>query len=199
MARCVVRQAPSDGDAMTDSEVSTALKTLLDDSLEHNAIFAPCSIQVFQSYNPATASPTEKPILSFSKVSARRWGWPKNTYVYDAGNTRFDAVVSWYLRATWRVTALIRQDVTFPESLNAFDVIDFCAAALQTPTALQYLKNYLTGIGIDRIIAIPTPQEWDDSDRFNMEANFTFVLNYMQTFQDIENAALAVTGSTTRV
>lgn len=199
MARRVVCQATGYGDAMTDSEVSTALKTLIDDSLARNPIFAPCSIQVYQSYNPVTASPAETPILSFSKVSARRWGWQKTSYAYDADNTRFDSLASWYLRATWQVTALIRQDVTFSGSLNAFDVIDFCAAAMQTPIALQYLKNYLTGIGIDRIIALPTPQEWDDSDRFNMEANFTFVLNYMQTFQDIENAALVVTGSTIRV
>lgn len=194
-----MRQATGDGYDMIDSEISTALKTLIEDSLARNPTFAPCGIKVYQSYNSATASPTTDPLISFSKVSARRWGWPKNSYSYDGGNTRFDSLASWYLRATWQVSALIRQDVTYPESLNAFDVIDFCAAAMQTPIALSFLKNYLTGIGIDRIIALPTPQEWDDSDRFNMEANFTFVLNYMQTFQDIENAATAVTGTITRV
>lgn len=184
---------------MTDSDISTALFTLLNSSIARNPAFGASGIEVFQSYNPATPSPSTAPIVAFFKVSTRHWGWQKQSYTYDELNTRFDALASWYLRATWQVTALMRQDVTDPTSLNAFDVIDFCAAALQTPIALKFLAEYLTGIGIDRITNVPTPQEWDDSDRFNMEAKFTFVLSYKQTFQDIENAALAVTGTIDRV
>jgi len=160
---------------MNDADVETAIKSVLDAAL----VTSFSTVVVAQSFNPTTQGAALAPMVLFTKIAARRYGFQGRKYAFNAGPVDFTKTEGWYLEATYQVNTLIRQDAVDPASLNAYDVIDFCAATLQT---LETRATLLAlGIGIRRVTDIRTPRFLDDSDRYNMDASFDFVLTYQNT------------------
>ena len=174
---------------MTDADIETQIKSVLDTGLAAAGI----SAIVFQSFQPTRQGPPLLPNVLFTKISAHRWGHqaPKLTLIPGSPDT-FQEAETYYLRATYQVTGHMDQDHVAPASLNTYDVIDRCAAILQSVAGRATFKA--AGIGIDRISDIRTPRSLDDSDRFDMDASFDFVLSYKQEFVSIVPEA-AVSGT----
>ena len=179
---------------MTDSEVTIAIKGVLDTAIGASSFFA----EVTQSYNPTMQGPTLNPLVVFTKISARRYGFQSQKAVYDSNRDEFDQTSSWYLRATYQVNVLMNQDVSDISSLNAYDVVDFCAGILQTRETRQAFLVTGTGIGIDRITDIRLTPVLDESDRYNLDPSFDFVLSYQNSLTSVVPSA-SVTVTTNRI
>ena len=160
---------------MIDADIETQIKSVLDAGLAAAGITAIVS----QSFQPTRQGAPFLPNVVFTKLFARRYGHqaPKFTLIPGTPDT-FQKAETYYLRATYQVSGLMNQDPVVPDSLNAYDVLDICAAFLQSEEGRATFKA--AGIGIDRISDIRTPRSLDDSDRFNMDASFDFVLSYKQ-------------------
>jgi len=176
---------------MTDSDIEVVIMGIL--SAEFTDPSA--TVEVVQSYNPKSQGPPLAPIVTFQKILARRVGFQGRREVYNSGNDEFDATEAWFLRATYQVDTFISSNVAVG-ALNAYDIADLCAAALQSRETRQTLLA--SGIGIQRITDIRTPKSMDDSDRFQMNASFDFDLTYQNTRVSVVPPA-TVTGSVTRV
>ena len=173
---------------MTDADVEIQIKSLLDSRI---AASAPFSALVAQSYQPTQQGAPLQATVLFSRIAARRYGFQGVKYVYNSGPDDFTKTESWYLQATYQINALITQNPNDVASLNAYDVVDFCAGALQLQeTRATFL---LAGIGIQRIADIRNPRFKDDSDRFAMDPSFDFVLTYQNDIVTTISAA-TVTG-----
>lgn len=178
---------------MIDADVETAIKLVLDTGLTSAGI----SAIVAQSFNPTTQGASLLPNVIFTKITARRFGFQGQKYTRIPGvpDTYSKAEVYW-LRPTYQLSGFMNQNPVDPNSLNAYDVLDTCAAILQSEEGRATFK--LAGIGIDRISDVRTPRTLDDSDRFNMDANFDFVLSYRNELTTIIPSAQVV-GVTERV
>lgn len=178
---------------MIDADIETQIKSVLDAGIAAASL----SVPVSQSFQPTRQGAPLEPNVVFTKIFARRWGHqaPKFTLIPGAPNT-FQKAETYYLRATYQVSGLMNQDPVDPASLNAYDVLDICAAFLQSEDGRATFKA--AGIGIDRISDILTPRSLDDSDRFNMDASFDFVLSYKQERISIVSEA-AISGTIERV
>lgn len=178
---------------MNDSEVQVAIKSVLDTGLALVGITA----TVQQSFQPDRQGAPFNPVVVFTKIGARRYGFQgrKNTLIPGDPNT-FDQKEVYYLRPTYQVSVLANQDPVDPDSLTAYDVGDKCAAILQSTAGRATFQA--AGIGIDRISDIRTPNTLDDSDRFTEDVNFDFVLSYLNTLTSVIPEA-GVTGTINRV
>lgn len=176
---------------MTDSEIEVIIMSLL--SAEFTDPSA--TVEVLQSYNPKSSGPPLAPVVTFQKLFARRFGVQGRREVFNPGSNEFDATEAWFLKATYQVDTFITPNVAVG-ALNAYDIADLCAGALQSRETRQTLLA--SEIGIQRITDIRTPKSMDDSDRFQMNASFDFDLTYENTRVSIVPPA-TVTGSLIRV
>lgn len=159
---------------MIDADIERAIVLALQPPLTA----AGFNVIVTQGAQPTTQGATSQPQVTFTKILAKRFGFQGRKFAFNVGAANFTKTESWYLRATYQLNALIRQDAGDANSLNAYDVLDFCAGTLQTEETRIMLLETGTGIGLERVTDIRTPRSFDDSDRFNMDASFDFVLTY---------------------
>jgi len=168
---------------MTDSDIQKIIKSILDTGLTAQGL----TIIVAQSFNPTKQGVPLEPTVLFTKITARRFGWQGRKQVYDQGLDQFDKTEGYFLKATYQINAVIQQDINDPNSLNAYDVVELCSAILQTQESVQTFVA--SEIGIERITEIRTPHILDDSDKFDIEPSFDFVLSYQNTLTSIVPSA----------
>lgn len=178
---------------MTDADVETVIKSVLDTGLAAASI----SAVVSKSFQPTRQGAPIQPNIVFTKLFDRRWGHqaPKLTLVPGVPNT-FEEAETQYIRDTYQATGYMDQDPVDPASLNAYDVLSRCAVILQSRAGRTTFKA--AGIGIDRITDVRAPKSLNDSDRFQIDASFDFVLSYKQEFISIVPEA-AIDGTVVRV
>lgn len=180
---------------MIDADVQTAIKSVLDTRLPAAGISGAI---VSQSFNPTTQGASLEPQLVFTKITARRWGWQGRKYALVAGpSPTFDKTESYWIRATYQLSGFMNQDPTDPASLSAYDVLDICAAIMQSEEGLAIFRA--ASIGVDRITDIRTPSSRGDDDRFMVDPSFDFVLSYQNELASVVDGALAGEGTLVRV
>ncbi len=157
---------------MIDGDVQRAIKGVLDAGFTSQGL----TMIVQQSFNPTKQGVPLEPTVFFNKISSRRFGFQGRKSVYDAGNNNFVKTESYFLKATYQIGAMSSQDLNDPNSLNTYDIVDLAAAILQTEETRAVLLAQ--SIGIERITDIRTPQIMIDTDEFEINANFDFVLSY---------------------
>ncbi len=165
---------------MIDADIQKAIKSILDTGLPAAGI---ANAVIAQSYNPTTQGPPLAPVVLFTKIFSRRYGTQGRKYVYNPGSGDFTKTETWYVADTYQINSLMNQDPVDDSSLNAYDVVGTCAGILQTSETRQTLLAQ--GIGIRRITDLQTPGSLDDSDRYNMDVSFDFVLTYQNTLASI--------------
>jgi len=155
--------------------VETAIKSVLDAGLLANSITA----TVQQANQPTQQGAPFAPIVLFTNLFSKRFGYQSKKLVHASPD--FTKTEAWYLEATYQFNALMNQNPNSPVSLSAFDVIDICAAILQTDETRDTFLATDTGIGIQRITDIRVTPIQDDSDRWVKDPSFDVVLSYRNT------------------
>lgn len=160
---------------MIDADVQRAIKATLDAGLAAASITA----TVTQSFQPTVQGAPLAPAVVFTNITTRRFGWqaPKLTLIPGNPNT-FSKAETYYVRRSYQVSGIINQDPLDPTSLSAYDVLEKCTTFLQSSEGRAIFKA--AGIGIDRITDVLTPSSLNDSDQFNTDVSFDFVLSYKQ-------------------
>lgn len=117
------------------------------------------------------------PMVFFSKIYNKRFGFLKRSDVWDIDASEFVHTESQYYETSFQVSALSLQnpsDLTIP---TASDLVNDVASIMQSSVTLQTLEN--AGIGILRISDITNPYFVDDRDNFEASPSFDFVLVYL--------------------
>jgi hypothetical protein len=181
---------------MIDADVQIAIKSVLDTRLP--AVGLP-GIDVIQSYSPTTAGAPLAPTVSFTKLFARRYGFQGAKYALNTpGPTAtMDKVEPYYLWATYQLSGFMNQDPTDPASLTAYDVLDTCAAVLQSEEGRAIFKA--AGIGVARITDIRAPHSFGDDNRFQTDVSFDFSLSYLNELASVVPGAASAAGNIERV
>lgn len=178
---------------MIDADVQRVIKAVLDTGLAAQSI----SAIVQQGYQPTTQGAPRDPVVIVQKIAARRYGWQGRKYTLIPGDPdTFTLDEPYFLRPTYQVTGLMNQDPLDPQSLTAYDVLDLCAAILQSEAGLATFRA--AGIGMDRVSDIRTPHLLDDSGRSIMDVNFDFVISYENTLSSVIPGA-TIEGTVERV
>lgn len=180
---------------MIDADVQVAIKAVLDTRLAAVGITA----IVAQSFNPTTQGAPLQPTVVFTKIMSRRFGYqsPKYALLSPTFPITFDKAEIYYNRATYQLSGFMNQDISDPASLNAFDLLDTCASILQSQEGRAIFTA--ANIGVDRVTDIRTSKSLGDSDRFQMDASFDFVLSYLNQLASVIPGALVPEADLERV
>jgi hypothetical protein len=161
---------------LIDGDIQRAVKAVLDDGF---SAFGYPNIIVAQSFQPTKQGVPLDPIVYFTKINAQRYGFQSRKNIYNDQTGFFDHSENYFLEANYQINAVIKQDISDPNSVNAYDIVDLSAAILQTERARQFLLDL--GIGILRITSIRTPRYLNSSDNFDIDPSFDFTLVYQNT------------------
>lgn len=195
MARRARSSAECYGASVIDADVQTVIKAVLDAGLSAVGITA----IVARAYNPTTQGAPLEPVVVFTKIASRRFGYQGQKYVLISPGApiTFDKTEVYYSRSTYQLSGFMTQEVLGAASLNAFDVLDTCATILQSQEGRAIFAA--VDIGVDRVTDIRTPHSLGDSDRFQMDVSFDFVLSYKNQLTSIIPGALVSEGIVERV
>jgi hypothetical protein len=136
-------------------------------------------VTIHQAYQPIKQGPDSSRSIYLHKITSQRVGHQGRKYNFNPGDDDFDEVEKYWLSVTIQLMPLVSQDITDENSITAFDVIDLCAAILQTRQARKTLLD--SGISIEKIGQITVGFSIDDKDQFDLDPSFDFILLYEQT------------------
>lgn len=135
------------------------------------------NVIVKQSNQPTQQGIPISPMVFFTKIYNKRFGFLKHEDKWDAIAGDFVHTESQYYETSFQVSALALQqpaDVTAP---TASDLVNEVACIMQSSATLDILNN--AGVGILRISDITNPYFTDDRDNFEASPSFDFVLVYL--------------------
>lgn len=178
---------------MIESDIWRAIITTLSEGLAAQGLPLP----VKQSYQPLKQGVDTLDTVYLHKISARRVGSQGRAHEYNSGNDNFDVTENYWVEGTYQLNAEINRDIDNSNSRTAYDVVELCSAILQGETARMRLLGF--GVGILRISDIRNPYSVDDSDQFNQDSSFDFVLTYNQTLASTVPKAHPIAADINRV
>lgn len=161
---------------MIEADVWRALITVLRTGLDSQSLN---DVTIHQSYQPIKQGPDTARSIYIHKITSQRVGHQGRKCNFNLGNDNFDEVEKYWLAVTIQLMPLVTQDITNENSLTAYDVVDLCAAILQTRATRKALLD--AGISIQKIGQMPVGFSIDDKDQFDLDPTFDFVLLYEQT------------------
>lgn len=161
---------------MTEADVWRVIITTLRTGLDANG---QSSLAIKQAFQPIKQGADSNDTVYLHKITSRRIGHQGQKNTYNVGNDNFDSVGNYWLEATFQLSGLIARDINNSSSLTSYDIVDLCAAIMQSPS---YISDLLSnGIGILRIDQVRNPFNIDDKDQFDQNSSFDFILTYNQT------------------
>ena len=132
---------------------------------------------VKQSNQPTQQGIPTAPMVFFTKIYNKRFGFLRREDVWNVDAQDFVHTESQYYETSFEVSALTLQnpsDITIP---TASDLVNEVACIMQSSKTLDILNN--AGVGILRITDITNPYFVDDRDNFEASPSFDFVLVYL--------------------
>lgn len=135
------------------------------------------NVIVKQSNQPTQQGIPTAPMVFFTKIYNKRFGFLRREDVWNIAAQDFIHTESQYYETSFQVSALTLQnpsDITIP---TASDLVNEVASIMQSSNTLDILNN--AGVGILRISDITNPYFVDDRDNFEASPSFEFVLVYL--------------------
>lgn len=162
---------------MTDRELFTLLKALLDASWSVVYPDDPDPPMVLQAWQPDAQGIASGPALYLAKIGDRRYGSPSRTTEPDPddvnGVIRIETQV---YESTFQVMGIWERTEDPP--YTASDLTNRAAAVLQSDYGLDHLRA--GGAGMQRITDVRNPKFVNGSDEYEASPNFDFVLTHKQ-------------------
>jgi len=132
---------------------------------------------VRQSNQPRQQGIPTAPMVFFTKVFNKRFGFLRREDRWNTLTSQFDHVESQYYETSFQVSALSLQNPANLTIPTASDIVNEVASIMQSSSTLTTLNN--AGVGILRISDITNPYFLDDRDNFEASPSFDFVLVYL--------------------
>lgn len=134
-------------------------------------------VTVMQSNQPTQQGIPTAPMVFFTKVSNKRYGFPFWGDVWN-GTQEVHTELQRF-ESTFQVGALALQRPYDTYSFTASDLVNDVAAIMQSQDTVQ--KLMAAGVGVLRITDVRNPYFTDDMDNFEASPSFDFVLTYTNT------------------
>lgn len=132
---------------------------------------------VKQSNQPTQQGIPTAPMVFFTKIYNKRFGFLRREDRWDTLTNSFVHVESQYYETSFQVSALVLQNPSNLSIPTASDLVNEVASIMQSSATLDTLNN--AGVGILRITDITNPYFTDDRDNFEASPSFNFVLIYL--------------------
>ncbi len=161
---------------MIEADVWRALIAMMRTGMDNNDL---SGVKIKQSFQPVKQGVEIQDTVYLFKITSKRVGHQGKSYVYNSTNDNFDSTENYWLEATFQLTAKVKRDITDSSSITAYDVADKCAAILQSDFARNKLLESI--VGILRIRDIRNPYSLDDTEQFDQDTSFDFILTYNNT------------------
>jgi len=134
---------------------------------------------VKQSNQPTAQGIPTAPMVYFSKVYNKRYGFLGRKDVWDENALEFVHTESQYYETAFQVSALVLQNPTDLTIPTASDLVNEVASIMQSDSTRDILNK--SGVGILRITDVTNPYFVDDRDNFEASPSFSFTLTYLNT------------------
>lgn len=155
------------------------------------------TVNVLASAQPTQEGVPSTPTLFFQKFGARRYGYPRSSYVWDELNAVQNYVLKYYLESTFKFMALSRANPSDSTLPTASDILDAAATVLQSDNVVYALGQ--SGVGILRIVDEPTPYFVDDQNKFEQAPTFDATFTHAVEFSRPVNSVSVVNPGIYRV
>lgn len=167
---------------MTDPELFTLLIAGFQAGL---AARAP-GVDIKQNYQPTQQGAQTPPTLYLHKLFDTRRGWVARKDVYDPdadeGRGAFLHKESQWYETTFQILALATGSPVAPNAPTASDIANVAADIMQSDSMMGRLRA--ANVGVLRISGITNPYSVNDTDRFEGEPSFDFVLTHKREYID---------------
>jgi hypothetical protein len=136
-------------------------------------------VTVKQSNQPTQQGINSNPTVYFYKVGDHRYGWLKRTSVWNIPASRMDHYEMQMYETKFALSSLVTQNPKQPYGFTASDLVNTCAAILQSSSTLQTLSA--SNVGMLRIQDVSNPYFTDDRDQFEAAPQLEFILTHRQS------------------
>jgi hypothetical protein len=136
-------------------------------------------VVVKQANQPTAQGVNTDPTVYFYKVSDHRYGFLRRDDVWNPDTSSMVHTELQQYETTFQISALVRQNPRTPNQYTASDLVNECAAIMQSDSTRQILIQ--SDVGILRVMDVTNPYFTDDRDQFEASPSFDFVLTHKQT------------------
>lgn len=136
-------------------------------------------VTIKQANQPTAQGANTNPTIYFFKVSDHRYGFLDRRDVWDEINEVMIHTEVQQYETVFQFSALVRQNPRTPVNYTASDLVNECAAILQSDVAMTQL--FQNDIGILKITDIRNPYFTDDRDQYEASPSFDVTFTHKQT------------------
>lgn len=160
-------------------------------------LYGYAGVQVKQTNQPTQQGVNTTPTVYFYKVSDRRYGFLRRYSEWDTvTSTETHLEDQWY-ETKFQLSSLVLQNPKTPNEYTASDLVNSCAAILQSDSSRETLAS--KDVGILRISDVSNPYFSDDRDQYEASPAFEFILTHRQTRVTTEPVILSSVYNINRV
>ena len=150
-----------------------------------------------QSNQPTQQGVNVGPTVYFYKVGDHRYGWLRRASQWDPiAGTMTHTEMQMY-ETKFSLSALVTANPKITNTFTASDLVNSCAAILQSDMTLEIFAA--ANVGILRIEEISNPYFTDDRDQFEAAPAFDFTLTHRQTRVTVDPVISSFTTNIKRV
>lgn len=136
------------------------------------------TIKIRQSFQPTQTGTETNPVLTFFKVSDKRYGWQRKFSYWDEDLLEMKHLERQIYESTFQISGLSAQDPTKINSLTSSDLVNTASSIIQSDATIDELKK--NGVGILRVTDIRNTPFSDDRDQFEFSPSFDVILRHIQ-------------------
>lgn len=131
---------------------------------------------VVQKNQPTEQGVSSAPTIFFEKLFDEKYGWPGTCLVYNETTKQYDETETQLYATTFQISAWVRQDPNNLALPTASDVANYVARYIASRHVAFIFQQ--SQLGILRVSQVRNPYFKDDSDRYEANPNFDFVITH---------------------
>lgn len=138
-------------------------------------------VALARNFQPRLQGAATGPIVYFTKITDRRYGWNRRSDVVDAPalDLTFTHTEAQLYETTYQFTALVPQDPAATTELTESDVLNAVSAIIQSDGLMAAFRT--AGVGVQRVTDVRNPYFVDDRERFEASPSFDVVLTHYRS------------------
>lgn len=133
---------------------------------------------VKQAFQPTRQGVNTQPTAYLYKIGDRRYGFTHRSDCWDSTAKLMVHTETQQYETTFQMSALATQNPMTPTQYTASDILNLCAAILQSSATIQTFES--RGVGIERVTDVRNPYFLDDREQNEACPSFDFVVTHKQ-------------------
>jgi hypothetical protein len=167
---------------MLDNQLIALVAT----QLETASAAAGWNYLVVQKDEPTQQGTPTAPTIFFEKLFDRPYGWPMDSYAYQATPNNFLETETQLTETTFQISSLVIQNPTNLELPTASDVANFMQQYLSARWSIATFMGQ--DVGVLRVTSVRNPAFTDDRTLFEYSPNFDITFTHSRTVSNTVNS-----------